>query len=70
MQLPPLIFLDLSLLFAIGAITVLILLEVASPYLGRINLALNRRKLKIVGWILGILFLITFAITTYNLLVG
>jgi hypothetical protein len=70
MQFPPIVFSDISLLFAVGAIVILIVFEVGSPYLGKTNLILDRKKLKNAGLILSILFLITFVITTYNLLIG
>jgi len=70
MQFPPILFSDISLLFAVGAIIILIVFEVGSPYLGRTNLILSRKKLKNAGLILSILFLIAFVITTYNLLIG
>ena len=70
MQFPPILFSDISLLFAVGAIIILIVFEVGSPYLGKTNLILSRKKLKNAGLILSILFLIAFVITTYNLLIG
>lgn len=70
MQLPPISFSDFSLLLAVGAIILLIIYEVTSPYLGRTNLTLKRKELRNAAVLLGILFLITFAITTYNLVMG
>jgi hypothetical protein len=66
MYLPPLIFPDLSLLFAVIALTLLVVLELSAPSLGNINLLIDRKKLKFVTLAFGFLFLITFAILTFN----
>lgn len=70
MQLPPFSFTDLSLLCAMSAITLLVILEIASPYLGLTNFVINKKKLRISALILSILFLITFAIRTYIIVIG
>lgn len=46
MQLPPLTFLDLSLLLTVGAIILLITAELASPHYGLTNLAINKKKIR------------------------
>jgi hypothetical protein len=59
MQLPVLNFLDVSLFLAIGAIILLITLELTSPYHGITRLTVNRRRLRTVAVIVGVLFLVT-----------
>ncbi|MCW4009022.1 MAG: hypothetical protein NWF05_00165 [Candidatus Bathyarchaeota archaeon] len=58
MQIPPLEYMDVALLLALGAIVFLITLELTSPYHGLTNLAINRKKLRNVTWVVGTLFLI------------
>jgi len=64
----PLSFWDISLLFAITAIILLITSEMLSPYYGRINILINRKGLKKAALILSILFLATVAIRIINIL--
>jgi hypothetical protein len=68
MQLPPLTFLDVSLLLALGALILLITLELTSPYHGITRLAVNRRKLRNVSILVAALFLITISIRLIGLL--
>ena len=62
MQIPPLTFSDLSLLLAVGAISLLIASELASSQYGLTNLTINKKKLRTAALTSGILFLITVAI--------
>lgn len=62
MQLPPLTFTDVSLLFALGAIILFITAELTSPYYGITNLTVNKKKLRRVALTSMVLFLITVAI--------
>jgi hypothetical protein len=62
MQLPPLTFTDISLLFMVGAIVLLITAELASPYYGQTKLIINRQKLKNAAYATGAIFLITAVI--------
>ena len=62
MQLPPLTFIDVSLLFTVGAIVLFITAELASPYYGQTNLIINRQKLKNAAYATGAIFLITAVI--------
>ena len=62
MQLPPLTFIDISLLFMVGAIVLLVTAELASPYYGQTNLTINRQKLKNAAYATGAIFLITAVI--------
>ena len=59
MQLPPLGFTDVSLLFVVGSIVLLITAELSSSYYGQTNLTINRQKLKNAAYATGIIFLIT-----------
>ena len=70
MQLPPLTFIDVSLLFTVGAIVLFITAELASPYYGQTNLIINRQKLKNAAYATGILFLITVAIQLITILLS
>jgi hypothetical protein len=62
MQLPLLNFLDVSLLLAVGAIILLITLELTSPYQGITRLTVNRKRLRNVAVAVAVLFLITVSI--------
>ncbi len=68
MLLPPLTFLDLSLLFTVGAIILLITVEIFSPYYGQTNLTINRRKLKNAAYSTSIIFLIIVATKIVNVI--
>ena len=58
----PLTFWDISLWLAITAIILLITSEMLSPHYGKINIDINRKKLKNVALAVSILFLATAAI--------
>ena len=58
----PLTFWDISLWLAITAIILLITSELISPYYGKTNLLINKKKLRNVALIVSTLFLITVAI--------
>jgi hypothetical protein len=66
--LPPIAFTDLSLLFAVAAITLLITAELASTYYGQTNLTISTKKLKNAGYIVVGLFLITAFIRIISLI--
>ncbi|MCW4024984.1 MAG: hypothetical protein NWF01_08120 [Candidatus Bathyarchaeota archaeon] len=59
MQLPPLVFTDVSLLFAVCSIILLITAELSSSYYGQTKLDCNREKLKNSAYAAGVIFLIT-----------
>ncbi len=63
----PLSIWDISLWLAVTAMMLLIASEMLSPYYGRINIYINRRKLRNVAFTTSILFLITMAIRIANL---
>lgn len=66
----PLTFWDISLWLAITSIILLITAELLSPYYGKTNLLINKKRLKQTALILGILFLITVAIRIYGIIVS
>ena len=58
----PLTFWDISLWLAVTAIILLITSELISPYYGKTNLLINKKKLRNVALTVSTLFLITVAI--------
>jgi len=64
----PLSFWDISLWLAITAIILLITSELISPYYGRTNILINKKRLRNVALTMGILFLITVAIRIYGII--
>ena len=58
----PLDFWDVSLLLAISAIILLITSELLSPTYGKINVLINKKRLKNTAIVVSILFLATVAI--------
>jgi hypothetical protein len=66
MLLPPLTFQDLSLLLAVSAILVLVTAEIVPYLFGEKTLVSDMKKLRILAMVLGILFLVTAAITTIS----
>lgn len=64
----PLGFWDISLLLAITAIILLITSELLSPYYGKVNVLINKKKLKNTAITVSILFLITVAIRITNII--
>jgi hypothetical protein len=55
-------FWDVSLLLAVTAIILLVTSEMLSPHYGRINILINRRRLKKIAIATSIAFLATVAI--------
>ena len=58
----PLSFWDISLWLAVTAIILLITSELISPYYGKTNLLINKKRLQNVALTVSTLFLITVAI--------
>lgn len=58
----PLSFWDISLLLAVTAIILLITSELVSPYYGKTNLIIKKKRLRNIALAFSILFLITVAI--------
>lgn len=65
----PLGFWDISLLLAITAIILLITSELISPYYGKVNIFINKKRLINVGLATSILFLATVAIRIISIIV-
>jgi hypothetical protein len=66
----PLSFWDISLWLAITAIVLLITSELISPYYGKTNLLINKKRLRNVAIIVSTLFLITVAIRIATIIIS
>jgi hypothetical protein len=64
----PLSFWDISLWLAVTAIILLITSELISPYYGKTNLLINKKRLRNVALIMSTLFLITVALRIYEII--
>jgi len=64
----PLSFWDTSLLLAVTAIILLITSELVSPYYGKTNLIINKKRLRNIALAVSILFLITVAIRIFDII--
>jgi hypothetical protein len=64
----PLSFWDISLWLAVTAIILLITSELISPYYGKTNLLINKKRLRNVALTISIMFLITVAIRIYGII--
>jgi len=63
----PLSFWDISLWLAVTSIILLITSELISPYYGKTNILINKKRLRNAALTTGTLFLITVAIRIYSL---
>lgn len=61
---------DVSLLLAITALILIVTSELLSPYYGKINLRLNRRRLRNAALAFSIMFLATVALRIAAIIVG
>ena len=61
-------FWDISLWLAVTAIILLATAELISPYYGRTNLVIEKKRLKQAALLLGVLFLITVAVRIYGII--
>jgi hypothetical protein len=66
----PLDFWSISLWLAITAIVLLITSELLSPYYGRINIRVNKKRLKNTALTFSILFLATVAIRIVGIILS
>jgi hypothetical protein len=66
----PLSFWDISLWLAVTAIILLITSELISPYYGRTNLLINKKRLKNAALTVSILFLATVATRIANIIIS
>jgi len=64
----PLGFWDISLWLAVTAIILLITSEMISPYYGKINIYINKKRLKNTALAVSIAFLFTVAVRIINIL--
>jgi len=64
----PLSFWDISLLLAVTAIILLITSELVSPYYGKTNLIINKKRLRNIALAFSIVFLITVAIRIFDII--
>ena len=67
MVLPPLAFQDLSLLLAVSAILLIVTAELVPYVSGEKTLISDMKKLRNLAMVLGVMFLVTVAITIFNL---
>jgi len=61
---------DISLLLAVTAITLLVASELLSVYYGKINIKINRKKLRNTSLVFSIMFLATVAIRVASLILN
>jgi len=66
----PLSFSDISLLLATTAIILLITSELLSPYYGKINIQINKKRLRNTALAFSILFLTTVAIRIISIIIA
>lgn len=66
----PLDFWDISLLLAVAAIILLIASELLSPYYGKTNITIDKKRLKNTAITTSILFIATVAIRVITLLIA
>jgi len=64
----PLTFWDISLWLAVTAIILLATSELISPYYGKTNLIIEKKRLRETALVLGILFLLTVLIRVYGII--
>ena len=64
----PLDLLELGMLFAVTALVLLVASELLSPYNRRINMLINRKKLKRAAIVFSLLFIATVAIRIFSLI--
>ena len=66
----PLSFWDINLWLAVTAIILLITSELISPYYGKTNLLINKKRLRNVALTVSTLFLITVAIRIITIIIS
>jgi len=65
----PLTFWDISLWLAVTAVILLATSELISPYYGKTNLLINKKRLRGAALLLGTLFMITVFIRIYEIII-
>ncbi len=66
----PINFQDISLLLAIIALILLIASELLSQNYGKVNILINKKRLRNVAIMVSIFFLITVAIKIYEIIIS
>jgi hypothetical protein len=66
----PLSFWDMSLFLAVTAIILLVTSELLSPYYGKTNLTINRKRLRNVALASSTLFLVTVVIKIVTIIIS
>jgi hypothetical protein len=66
----PLSFWDISLWLAVTAIILLVTSELISPYYGKKNLLINKKRLRNVALTVSTLFLITVAVRVVTIIIS
>jgi hypothetical protein len=66
----PMSFDDVSLWLAITAIILLVTSELISPYYGKTNLIINKKRLRNTALVVSTLFLITVAIRIASIIIN
>jgi hypothetical protein len=66
----PLGFLDINLWLAIAAMILLVTSQMLSPHYGKINIYIDRKKLKNVAFAVSILFLATVAMRIIGIILA
>lgn len=66
----PLSFWDISLFFAVTAMILLVTSELLSPYYGKTNLTINKKRLRNIALACSTLFLVTVAIRIVTIIIS
>jgi len=66
----PLSFWDISLFLAVTAIILLVTSELISPYYGKTNLLINKKRLRNVALTISTLFLVTVAVRIVTIIIS
>jgi len=66
----PLTFWDISLWLAVMAIILLTTSELLSPYYGRTGMVLDKRRLRTIALVMGMLFMATVAVRVIGIITG
>lgn len=61
---------DASLLLAVTALILLVTSELLSPYYGKINIRINRKRLRNAGLFFSIIFLATVGLKVANIILA
>lgn len=64
----PLDLVELSMLYAVIAVILLVTSELLSLYNRRINLPVNKKRLRLVAIVFSVLFILTLGMRIYNIL--